>query len=232
MKKGCELCSSQAKMYCESDQASLCWDCDEKVHGANFLVAKHMRTVLCHVCQSQTPWKATGLKLGRTVSICDGCVSSGSSVGGCRGVRKVEEKREFGEEAAQRRAVSDVERSEHDDLDVDDDDDGDDEDGDDFDDDSCSEYDGYDDCDDDEDDENQVVPWTSTPLLNTAATASTSSSGEEESYFCAGSGDGDRAGSANLKQMREIAFLHSHDGKDYNSKVSTASIGQEESGCR
>ncbi|KAE7995525.1 hypothetical protein FH972_000309 [Carpinus fangiana] len=35
--KKCELCDSPAKMYCESDQASLCWDCDSQVHGANFL---------------------------------------------------------------------------------------------------------------------------------------------------------------------------------------------------
>ncbi|KAK6946791.1 B-box-type zinc finger [Dillenia turbinata] len=57
--KGCELCSNPARMYCESDQASLCWSCDEKVHGANFLVAKHMRCLLCHACQCLTPWKAS-----------------------------------------------------------------------------------------------------------------------------------------------------------------------------
>ncbi|KAL4347120.1 hypothetical protein GQ457_17G024250 [Hibiscus cannabinus] len=36
--KSCELCMSAATTYCESDQASLCWHCDAKVHGANFLV--------------------------------------------------------------------------------------------------------------------------------------------------------------------------------------------------
>lgn len=60
-------------MFCESDQASLCWDCDEKVHAANFLVAKHCRTLLCHACASPTPWKATGLKLGPAVSVCSSC---------------------------------------------------------------------------------------------------------------------------------------------------------------
>ena len=55
--KKCELCNSLAKMHCDSDQASLCWDCDAKVHAANFLVAKHSRTLLCHLCQSFTPWK-------------------------------------------------------------------------------------------------------------------------------------------------------------------------------
>ncbi|XP_010443020.1 PREDICTED: zinc finger protein CONSTANS-LIKE 4-like [Camelina sativa] len=72
-KKKCELCSGVARMYCESDQASLCWDCDGKVHGANFLVAKHTRCLLCSVCQSLTPWKASGLRLGPTVSLCESC---------------------------------------------------------------------------------------------------------------------------------------------------------------
>ncbi|KAL2472607.1 uncharacterized protein Fot_48343 [Forsythia ovata] len=72
-KKGCELCSNPARMYCESDQASLCWNCDEKVHSANFLVAKHSRNLLCHVCQSSTSWKASGLKIGPTVCICHVC---------------------------------------------------------------------------------------------------------------------------------------------------------------
>uniref|UniRef100_A0A2N9F468 B box-type domain-containing protein n=1 Tax=Fagus sylvatica TaxID=28930 RepID=A0A2N9F468_FAGSY len=72
--KKCELCKVQAQTYCESDQASLCWDCDAQVHGANFLVARHSRTLLCHACQSHTPWKASGPKLGHTVSVCDTCV--------------------------------------------------------------------------------------------------------------------------------------------------------------
>ncbi|KAJ4729936.1 Zinc finger, B-box [Melia azedarach] len=73
--KNCELCKLQARTYCESDQASLCWDCDAKVHTANFLVARHSRTLLCHLCHSLTPWKATGEKLGQTVSVCDSCIS-------------------------------------------------------------------------------------------------------------------------------------------------------------
>lgn len=62
-------------MYCESDQASLCWDCDSRVHTANFLVAKHTRTLLCHACQCLTPWSGSGPKLGPTVSVCDACVN-------------------------------------------------------------------------------------------------------------------------------------------------------------
>lgn len=71
----CELCKSRARTYCESDQASLCWECDAKVHAANFLVARHSRTLLCHICDSRTPWKASGLKLGHTVSVCETCVN-------------------------------------------------------------------------------------------------------------------------------------------------------------
>ncbi|KAF9672247.1 hypothetical protein SADUNF_Sadunf11G0021200 [Salix dunnii] len=72
--KRCELCDSLAKVYCESDQANLCWDCDANVHSANFLVAKHSRSLLCHVCQSLTPWTGTGPKLGPTLSVCNSCI--------------------------------------------------------------------------------------------------------------------------------------------------------------
>ncbi|CAJ1978622.1 unnamed protein product [Sphenostylis stenocarpa] len=61
-------------MLCDSDQAKLCWDCDEKVHSANFLVAKHSRVLLCRLCHSPTPWKASGTKLTPTVSFCHRCV--------------------------------------------------------------------------------------------------------------------------------------------------------------
>ncbi|KAE8687772.1 (3S,6E)-nerolidol synthase 2 [Hibiscus syriacus] len=73
--KSCELCDLAARTYCESDQASLCWDCDAKVHGANFLVARHVRCLLCHACQSLTPWRAAGTRLGHTVSACERCVN-------------------------------------------------------------------------------------------------------------------------------------------------------------
>ncbi|GMJ05186.1 hypothetical protein HRI_004187800 [Hibiscus trionum] len=72
----CELCGGLARMRCESDQANLCWDCDVKVHGANFLVAKHTRTLLCHVCQNPTPWFASGQHLSSAVSVCESCVAN------------------------------------------------------------------------------------------------------------------------------------------------------------
>lgn len=90
MGKKCDLCEGVARMYCESDQASLCWHCDAKVHGANFLVAKHARCLLCSACQSPTPWKATGLRLGPTFSVCDSCVALKSTAGGRDGVSSTE----------------------------------------------------------------------------------------------------------------------------------------------
>jgi hypothetical protein len=75
MKKKCELCKNPAKLFCESDQASLCWECDAKVHTANFIVTKHHRFLLCHICQSLTPWHGTGPKFVPTISLCNHCVS-------------------------------------------------------------------------------------------------------------------------------------------------------------
>lgn len=70
----CSLCGKRsARMVCESDQAKLCWDCDHKVHSANFLVEKHLRILLCRLCQSQTPWKACGPYLTPTSSLCHPC---------------------------------------------------------------------------------------------------------------------------------------------------------------
>lgn len=79
MKKNCELCKGAARVYCESDQASLCWSCDAKVHSANFLVARHVRSLLCHSCHSPTAWSGSGHKLGRTLSICEPCVKARAS---------------------------------------------------------------------------------------------------------------------------------------------------------
>ncbi|OIW05246.1 hypothetical protein TanjilG_03635 [Lupinus angustifolius] len=69
----CSLCGKRARIVCESDQAKLCWECDHKVHSANFLVAKHLRILLCRLCQSPTPWKACGPSLTPNSSICHSC---------------------------------------------------------------------------------------------------------------------------------------------------------------
>lgn len=50
----CELCGSQASLYCQADNAFLCRKCDKWVHGANFLAFRHIRCFLCNTCQNLT----------------------------------------------------------------------------------------------------------------------------------------------------------------------------------
>ncbi|KAK2996374.1 hypothetical protein RJ639_025498 [Escallonia herrerae] len=157
--KRCELCKSPARIYCESDAASLCWGCDAKVHSANFLVARHARTLLCHVCQAPTAWSAAGQKLGRTVSVCERCVCVRGGI---------------------KNGVADEESQGGNDDGIDADDDYDEEE--DEDDDS-----GESDVDEEEDDgENQVVPWSST---TPPPAESSSSSEESSSRLCNGDED-------------------------------------------
>ncbi|KAL5581860.1 hypothetical protein UlMin_014302 [Ulmus minor] len=152
--KNCELCKGLARIYCESDQASLCWNCDVKVHGANFLVARHTRSVLCHTCQSPTAWKASGAELDVTVTVCESCVT---------GFRK-----RGGGEGNLQEGNGDSTETEDDDSDSDDDDDfDDDEDGD----------------DEEEDSDNQVVPWSSSSSTPPPQAASSSSSEESVCKF-------------------------------------------------
>lgn len=73
----CELCNKlRAKVVCESDKANLCWVCDVKVHSANFIVARHVRKLLCHVCQSPTEWQASGGRPSPTLSLCNKCFTT------------------------------------------------------------------------------------------------------------------------------------------------------------
>ncbi|PKA47929.1 Putative zinc finger protein CONSTANS-LIKE 11 [Apostasia shenzhenica] len=154
--KACSLCHRAARMYCESDQASLCWECDAKVHGANFLVARHSRELLCRCCQAPTPWRAAGARLSHTVSLCERCASVGREVSATKANEGQGEA--LGVEEDDNRMTDD------DDFDDDDDiDDGDEEDRD------VEE-------EEEEDGENQVVPWTLTP-----PPAASSSSSEESS---------------------------------------------------
>ncbi|KAI4320477.1 hypothetical protein MLD38_033954 [Melastoma candidum] len=75
--KRCELCRGPAIVYCESDEAHLCWSCDERVHSASSLVTKHTRNLLCHSCQDPTLWFASGRRLSSTISTCDACLRQG-----------------------------------------------------------------------------------------------------------------------------------------------------------
>ncbi|XP_013618284.1 PREDICTED: protein BFR2 [Brassica oleracea var. oleracea] len=163
MGKKCDLCDGVARMYCESDQASLCWNCDAKVHGANFLVAKHTRCLLCSACQSPTPWKATGLRLGPTFSVCDSCVALKSAVGGGAGVG-ADQSQEVNEGQLRRRDDDGDSAESYDD--------GEDEDEDE----EYSDEDEEEDDADDEEAENQVVPWSAAAAAQLPPVMSSSSS--------------------------------------------------------
>ncbi|KAI3457529.1 hypothetical protein Pfo_014192 [Paulownia fortunei] len=159
--KGCELCSNTARMFCESDQASLCWECDEKVHAANFLVAKHSRTLLCHVCHSPTPWKAAGPKLGPTVSVCHACADDGEN----RGASSSRRENEDGYDSQESESDDGEYYSDSDDF---------------------SEGEEEEEEEEEEEDgENQVVPWSNSGSNSPppAATAASSSSSEENVSF-------------------------------------------------
>lgn len=197
--KYCELCKGLARTYCESDQASLCWNCDVKVHGANFLVARHSRTVLCHACQSPTPWKASGAELGVTVSVCESCVVGGRNRG-----------QDDGEES---------QGGNDDEIHTDDDDDDEEEDeadrgGEHHDDEEDNDEEVGD--DDDEDGDNQVVPWSATSSATPPPVASSSSSEESVSRF--GNDAGEASQAFSLKRFREISSdLTSQDRLDRTS---------------
>uniref|UniRef100_A0A1J3FUX0 B-box zinc finger protein 32 n=3 Tax=Noccaea caerulescens TaxID=107243 RepID=A0A1J3FUX0_NOCCA len=174
MGKKCDLCDGVARMYCESDQASLCWNCDGKVHGANFLVAKHTRCLLCSACQSLTPWKASGLRLGPTFSVCDSCVALKNAGGGGASTNRMlsenpgQEINGFDQEEDQLREDDGAE-SYDDDEDEDEDEEYSNEDEDDEDEDE--------DEVDDEEAENQVVPWSAAAQLPPMMSESSSNGG-------------------------------------------------------
>ncbi|KAE8701473.1 B-box zinc finger family protein, putative isoform 3 [Hibiscus syriacus] len=52
MEKICEFCTtSRPVVYCKSDAAHLCLSCDARVHSANALSNRHLRTLLCDSCR-------------------------------------------------------------------------------------------------------------------------------------------------------------------------------------
>ena len=77
--RACELCNGEASLYCGSDSAFLCWSCDDTVHGANFLVARHVRLSLCSECNGLTGEKFCGAGFRSLRPICRSCSSETSS---------------------------------------------------------------------------------------------------------------------------------------------------------
>ncbi|WCJ24454.1 B-box zinc finger family protein [Euphorbia peplus] len=54
MDKICEFCTAlKPVVYCKADAAFLCLSCDAKVHSANSLSNRHLRTLLCDSCRNR-----------------------------------------------------------------------------------------------------------------------------------------------------------------------------------
>ena len=216
---GCELCGAVARVYCESDRARLCWGCDHKVHGANFLVGKHSRSLLCHRCQSPTPWTSSGSTITPCMSLCVSCLSLATGANSLPRSQPPQQGHQV--EASSPDEVVEQEQEEEgygsytDDDDVDDHDDDDGDGG------------SRDDDDDVDDDENQVVPWSACvekPDISVSK-CNTSDYDDDEDYDDDDDDeDDDDEDDANaktplfsssvLKRKRESGFLHSSDNRN------------------
>ncbi|KAL2321473.1 hypothetical protein Fmac_025852 [Flemingia macrophylla] len=90
----CELCDRRASLYCPSDSAFLCSECDAAVHAANFLVARHLRRLLCSKCDRFAGIHISGGASRRLPCTCASCsdsltsCSSSSTRGSSAGKRK------------------------------------------------------------------------------------------------------------------------------------------------
>ncbi|KAL2474193.1 Zinc finger protein CONSTANS-LIKE 12 [Forsythia ovata] len=77
----CELCGVvSAVVYCKSDSAKLCLQCDGCVHSANSLSCRHPRSLICDKCSSQA---AAVRCIEDKLSLCEDCDWNGN---GCSGV--------------------------------------------------------------------------------------------------------------------------------------------------
>lgn len=76
--RACELCNAEAVVFCPSDAAFLCCNCDAKVHGANFLVARHLRRTVCSTCDTFTGDFISGA--AAPPNSCPSCAPASSSL--------------------------------------------------------------------------------------------------------------------------------------------------------
>ncbi|XP_023872994.1 B-box zinc finger protein 32 [Quercus suber] len=58
--RACERCSEDSSLYCASDSTFLCFRYVAKVHQANFLIARHVRQVLCFKCEAFSDYRISG----------------------------------------------------------------------------------------------------------------------------------------------------------------------------
>lgn len=72
----CDYCKMEkAVIYCKSDSARLCLQCDGCVHSANPLSRRHSRSLICDKCFSQP---AVMRCLDENLSICQNCDWNGN----------------------------------------------------------------------------------------------------------------------------------------------------------
>lgn len=77
----CEFCwVVRAAVYCKSDSARLCLNCDNCVHSANHLSRRHNRSLICDKCNSQP---ANVRCVLHKMSLCQNCDCNGN---GCSGL--------------------------------------------------------------------------------------------------------------------------------------------------
>ncbi|WRX15202.1 CCT domain - like 3 [Theobroma cacao] len=71
MEKICEFCTTSGPVvYCKADAAHLCLSCDAKVHSANTLSNRHLRTLLCDSCRYRPSYVRC---LDHQMFMCRGC---------------------------------------------------------------------------------------------------------------------------------------------------------------
>lgn len=71
MEKVCEFCTAfRPVIYCKADAALLCLSCDAKVHSANALSNRHLRTLLCDSCRQNPAYIRC---LNHRMFMCLGC---------------------------------------------------------------------------------------------------------------------------------------------------------------
>lgn len=74
MEKICEFCTAfRPVVYCKADAAHLCLSCDAKVHSANTLSKRHLRTLLCDSCRNPLAYIRC---LDHRMFMCHGCDQS------------------------------------------------------------------------------------------------------------------------------------------------------------
>ncbi|KAJ7943090.1 CONSTANS-like zinc finger protein [Quillaja saponaria] len=71
MEKVCEFCKAlRPVVYCKADSAYLCLSCDSKIHLANSLSSRHLRTILCNLCRYRPAYVQC---LDHQMFVCRGC---------------------------------------------------------------------------------------------------------------------------------------------------------------